>query len=169
MEFNLIQFCAKESFPCRLFFTYSSEQTLNRIIEPVYRKTHLGLPATWTVIVAWLTASPPKEISPPPPPPTLFKKCPEIPVLPSYSIPPLPLFGPCFPVQQYHSSCLRRLMYFAFKIFIINCVQLGLYINKQLAIQPCSLYYKEHYQIFNSISPPSQSRTHPQLYVTANG
>jgi hypothetical protein len=97
MEFNLIQFCATEPFPGRLFFTYSSEQTLNRIIEPVYRATLLGLPATWTVIVAWLTASPPKEISPPPPPPTLSKKCPEIPVLPSYSIPPPPSFWSVFP------------------------------------------------------------------------
>jgi hypothetical protein len=97
MRLSLIQIYEKESSQCRLFFTYESKPTLNRIIEPVYSETHLGLPATWTIIVAWLTASPPKEISPPPPPPTLSKKCPAIPVLPSYSIPPPPSFWSMFP------------------------------------------------------------------------
>jgi hypothetical protein len=57
----------------------------------------MGLPATWTIIAAWLTATPPTTPSPPPPPPTLIKKCPEIPVLSSYSTPPTPLFWSLFP------------------------------------------------------------------------
>jgi hypothetical protein len=137
--------------------------------DPVHRTSHLGLPAAWTVIAAWLTATPPSAPSAPPPAPALSKKCPEVPILPPYSTPPNPSFWSHFP-----SAPIPQQLFTPVDVFRFHNIYAQLrptWTRHQQIVGDSALQslLQGPFRFFDNPYHLFLFRTHPQHYAMANG
>jgi hypothetical protein len=68
----------------------------------------MGLPADWSVVMAWLNPEVTCQLPPAVPPPPLVKKCPEVPTLANYKVKPGPEFWKAFPQASLSTSVSTR-------------------------------------------------------------
>ncbi len=68
----------------------------------------MGLPADWSVVMAWLDPEVTCQLPPAVTPPPLVKKCPEVPTLANYKVKPGPEFWKAFPQASLSTSISTR-------------------------------------------------------------
>jgi hypothetical protein len=68
----------------------------------------MGLPADWSVVMAWLDPEVTCQLPPAVTPPPRGKKCPEVPTLANYKVKPGPEFWKAFPQASLSTSISTR-------------------------------------------------------------
>jgi hypothetical protein len=95
-------------------------QSTNQNFSSDTGRVRTGIPAAWNTVRRWLNSKITAKFTTPPAPSVPNKKCPDIPTLSSYMLPPPPDFWKIFPIKKLPSHPSS----------VINYVRLGSIIKK---------------------------------------